>query len=57
MYLLLIPYDDYSILNSVYESYKIIKEEHLDKGTFVNFDIPKSELDRFKKYIIEDLEN
>lgn len=54
---LLIPYDDYSILNSVYESYKIIKEEHLDKGTFVNFDIPKSELDRFKKYIIEDLEN
>lgn len=54
---LLIPYDDYSILNSVYESYKIIKEKHLDKGTFVNFDIPKSELDRFKKYIIEDLEN
>lgn len=54
---LLIPYADYSILNSVHESYKIIQEKHLDEGTFVNFDIPRSELDRFKKYIVGSLEN
>lgn len=54
---LLIPYSDYSILNIIYKDYKIIQEKHLDNGTFVNFDVPKSKLNRFKKYIIEGLEN
>lgn len=54
---LLIPYPDYSILNIIYENYKILQEKHLDNGTFVNFDVPKSKLSKFEKYIVEGLEN
>ncbi len=52
-----IPYADYSILNSIYNNYKIVKEEHLEEGIFVNFDIPKSEINKYKKYIIDHMGN
>lgn len=52
---LIIPYDEYSNLNYIYDNYKVIKEEHLDKGTFVNFDIPEIDIKKFEKYIIGDM--
>ncbi len=53
---MVIPYSDYSVLNSIYNNYKIIKEEHLDEGTYVEIDIPKCDLNKFEKYIVNDLE-
>lgn len=52
-----IPYIDYSILNSIYNNYKVLKEEHLEDGIFINFDIPEFEIKKYEKYIIDDLEN
>lgn len=52
-----IPYKDYSILSLIHNNYKVLEEEHLDDGTFVNFDIPKFEIKKYEKYIIENLEN
>ena len=52
----LIPYNDYSILNTIHNNYVIIKEEHLENGTFINFDIPEVEFNRYKKYIVEEME-
>lgn len=54
---MVIPYAEYSNLNYIHDNYKIIKEEHLDEGTFVNFDIPEIDLKKFEKYIIEDMES
>ena len=51
-----IPYSDYSILNSIYNNYIVLKEEHLDNGTFVNFDVPEDDFKKYEKYIIKDLE-
>lgn len=53
---MIIPYSDYSLLNNIHNKYIIKKEEHLEEGTFINFDIPESELNRYKKYIIEGME-
>ena len=52
-----IPYMEYSVLNTIYNNYVIINEKHLDNGTFVNFHIPESELVKYKKYITTEVEN
>lgn len=50
-----IPYKDYSILNSIYNNYIIYNEEHLENGTFLNFDILEVDLKKYEKYIVDSL--
>lgn len=52
-----IPYSEYSVLNSIYDRYKVIEEKHLDDSTFLNFNIHESEIKKYEKYIVDGLEN
>lgn len=51
-----IPYNDYSVLNSIHKNYVILEEKHLENGTFINFDVLDIDLKKYEKYLIEGLE-
>lgn len=46
----IIPYSEYSILNSIHNDYWIKQEEHREEGTFLNFDILEKDLKKYEKY-------
>ncbi len=50
-----VPYEDYSVLSSIYENYVVFEEKHLEDCTVLNFNIREDEIKKYEKYIVNDL--